>query len=163
MIRSHWKVDTKVLDSISNYAARFDERVFEIGQKAYERLADDVLDELQQYPPPPPDSKYVRTYRLRNSWRIGIIPATGGFTIEILNDARDERGVEYSKYVVGSLATVRATALKAQAWMHKGRWPLAADTVGAWYELFMEAYLEEFQKELANYGSTAASRRTYTR
>jgi hypothetical protein len=163
MIRSHWKIDTKVLDGISNYAARFDERAFEIGQRAYEKLADDVLDELQIYPPPPPNSKYVRTYRLRNGWRIGIIPATGGFTIEILNDATDKRGVEYSKYVVGSLAQARTTALKAQAWMHKGRWPLAADTINAWFELFMEEYLAEFQRDLANFGSTSSSRRAFTR
>lgn len=163
MIRTHWKIDTKVLDGLSNYAARFDQRCFEIGERVYNKLADDVLDELRVYPSPPPNSKYVRTYRLYNSWRISIIPATGGFTIEILNDATDKRGKEYSKYVKGSLAKARAVAAKAQAWMHKGRWPLAADTVNAWYELFMEEYQAEFAQDLANYGATSARRQAFTR
>ncbi len=60
-------------------------------------------------------------------------------------------------------ASARAAAAKAQAWMHKGRWPLAFDTVNAFYELFLEAYTEEFTKELADYGTTSTKRRAFTR
>lgn len=163
MIRSRWKTDTKVLDGISNYAKRFDQRCFELGEEVYKRLVDDVLDDLKTYPAPPPKSKYVRTGRLRDSWHIGIVAVPGGFTIEIYNDATDERGVEYPKYVKGSLAKARATAAKAQAWMHKGRWPLAHDTVEAWYELFMEEYQAEFAKDLTDFGTSTTRRRAYTR
>lgn len=163
MIRSRWIIDTSVLDSLSNYAARFDTRALEIVEPIFDSLHDDVLDDLRQYPAPPPNSRYKRTYRLYNSWQVNLVPATGGFTIEILNDARDKRGRPYSKYVKGSFAKARATAAKAQAWMHKGRWPLAFDTVEAFYELFMEEYQAEFTKDLVNYGTTNVTRRAYTR
>jgi hypothetical protein len=163
MIRTRWIVDTSVLDSLSNYAARFDQRAFEIGERVFDSLADDVLEELRFYPPPPPNSDYERTYRLRNGWQMNIVPATGGFTIEILNTATDKRGRPYSKYVKGSLVKARAAAAKAQAWMHKGRWPLAFDTVQAFYDLFFEAYGEEFQRDLAAYGTTSVNRRAFTR
>lgn len=163
MIRAHMKFDTRALDYLSNYADRFAQRALDIGERVYDQLADEALEDLRRYPAPPPNSKYVRTYRLRNSWRIGLIPASNGFTIEFINDARDKRGVEYSKYVQGSLAQARAAAAKAQAWMHKGHWPLAVDTVNAFYELFMEAYQEEFKKDLQDYGTTSSSRRAFTR
>lgn len=163
MIRSYLKNDTRVLDSISNYADRFSQRALDIAERVYDRLADDALDDLRKYPPPPPNSKYKRTYRLRNGWRMELVPAAGGFTIEFINDARDKRGVSYPKYVQGSLARARAVAAKWQAWMHKGRWPLAVDTVNAFYELFTEAYQEEFKKDLADFGVTSTSRRTFTR
>jgi hypothetical protein len=163
VIRARLKTDTKVLDGLSNYAARFDQRAAEIGERVYESLEAELLDDLKRYPAPPANSKYKRTYRLRNAWRSEIAPSTGGFTIEIVNDAVSARGVEYSKYVVGSLAQDRAQAAKAQAWMHKGRWPLAVDTVDAFYELFLEAYDIGFREDLSSYGSTSSSRRAYTR
>jgi hypothetical protein len=163
MIRTYLNVDTRVLDSISNYADRFSQRALEIAERVYNQLADEALEDLRKYPPPPPNSKYKRTYRLRNGWRMELAPAAGGFTIVFINDATDKRGRSYPKYVQGSLAKARATAAKWQAWMHKGRWPLAFDTVDAFYDLFMEAYQDEFKKDLADFGSTSSSRRTFTR
>ncbi len=163
MIRSRWIINTTPLDGLSDYAAHFEEHAFENGERVYDSLEQEVLDELREYPSPPAGSDYVRTYRLRNGWQINLVPASGGFTIEVLNDAVDSRGVEYPKYVKGSLAKARATAAKAQAWMHKGRWPLAFGTVEAFYELFFEAYNESFARDLSAFGSTSSSRRAFTR
>lgn len=163
MIRSRLKMDTRVLDGLSNYAARFDQRAFETGERIFDSLIDDALDDLRTYPAPPPNSRYIRTGRLRNSWDAGISATAGSFTIEIINDATDKRGVEYSKYVQGSLAQSRSAAAKAQAWMHKGRWPLAVDTVNAFYELLLEEFMSEVQKDLSAYGTIASSRRAFTR
>jgi len=163
MIRVRSITDTRVLDGLSNYAARFDQRAFEIGERVFDQLHDDVLDDLRAYPAPPPNSKYVRTYRLRNGWQMNIVPATGGFTIEIVNDAVDKRGRAYSKYVKGSFAKARAAAAKAQAWMHRGRWELAFDTAEAFYGLFMEAFNAGVAQDLAAYGTVTTNRRAFTR
>jgi hypothetical protein len=163
MIRAQWITDTSALDAYIDYAEHFDQRAVDIAEEVYSDLADDVLDELRKYPPPPVGSKYKRTYRLKNGWEISIVPSSGGFTIEIRNTAVSPRGRSYPKRVVGSLATARATAAAAQAWMHKGRWPLAADTVNAWYELFMEEYQARFARDLAEFGTTTSRRRAYTR
>ena len=163
MIRTTLITNTSALDEYASYIDHIEERAFEIGQEVYDRLADDVLDELRQYPPEPPGSTYRRTYRLKNGWEIVIVPAAGGFTIEIRNDATSRTGRAYPKYVVGSLAAARATAARFQAWMHKGRWPLAIDTVNAFYELFLEEYRIRFARELADFGTSATRRRAVTR
>ena len=58
---------------------------------------------LKHYPPPPPQSKYKRTYILREGWGF----AKYGAAIKVVNP------VAYAPYVQGD---------KEQAWMHKGRW-----------------------------------------
>lgn len=163
MIRMRAITDTRVLDGLSNYAARFSERAFDIGERIFDQLEGDVLEELRAYPAPPAGSTYVRTYRLRNGWQMNIIPASGGFTIEILNDATDKRGRSYSKYVKGSLVKARAAAAKAQAWMHKGRWDLAFDTVDTFYQLFMEEFNVQVGRDLSAYGTVTSTRRAFTR
>jgi len=163
MIRTQWTTDASVLDAYVDYIDSFEERAFDIGERVYNSLADDVLDELRTYPPPPAGSKYKRTYRLKNGWQMSIAPSSGGFTIEIRNDAISPRGQSYPRRVVGSLASARATAAAIQAWMHRGRWPLAFDTVNAFYELFMEEYQAAFARELADFGSTVSRRRAFTR
>lgn len=59
------------------------------------------------YPPPPPGSTYVRTYKLRDSIHYSVQPL--GSTVVMTMSV----GVEYGPYVVGE---------KTQARIHKGRW-----------------------------------------
>lgn len=157
MIRATIKTQSNVLPGLSNYAARFNQRVAEIGERAFGALEDVTLDTLRDYPPPPPNSTYVRTYTLRNGWHASITRESGGFAVVFENDT------SYAKYVVGSLAQARAVAAKAQAWMHKGRWPLAADTLQAFQDLYLESVNAEIAKDLANYGRVTTSRRAFTR
>lgn len=60
-------------------------------QKALNRFLVNSLNELRDYPPPPPTSKYRRTHHLRDSWR----PSKTATTARLTNDA------EYSPYVQG--------------------------------------------------------------
>lgn len=157
MIRSRIRSDTRVLTGLSNYAARFNERVTQAGEAAYNQLADVLLDDLRTYPPPPPNSTYVRTFALRNGWVLGILKDSGGFAIELSNK------VPYAKYVVGSLAQSLEAAGAFQAMIHKGRWPLASETFAAFRDLFLEAFNAEIAKELKDYGTVTTSQRAYTR
>lgn len=68
-----------------------------------------LLDKrLREYPPPPANSRYIRTYRLRESWRkrIDRTPYGAVGTVESV-------GVSYNRYVMDDVY---------QAEIHRGRW-----------------------------------------
>lgn len=157
MIRTRWQINTRILDDLAAYAGDFDRMAADIGERAFTRISDDLLDELQYYPATRPNQTYQRTYRLRDGWDVGFNRESDGFAINIENDA------PYAKHVVGSLAQSLAAARAFQAWMHQGRWPLATETVAFWFDAFMEVYQDEFMRDLAQFGSTGASRRAFTR
>lgn len=66
------------------------------------------------YPPERPLQKYVRTFRLRDNWKISkASTAENGYTIS--------NTTPYTKYVMGSAYGTE------QAWMHVGRWTPTRD------------------------------------
>lgn len=67
------------------------------------------------YPPKPSGSTYVRTGRLKRSWKSR---ETGELEVTISNDA-SHKGKFYAPFVVGT----------NQAWMHKGRWWKGYETI----------------------------------
>jgi len=86
--------------------------------------AQDIRHELKSmpYPPKRPNQKYIRTGRLANSWNV---KKDKPGQVSIQNSARGDRGQFYGPYVVGD-----ADGADSQAWMHEGRWWLAADVIG---------------------------------
>ena len=74
-----------------------------------------IQKKLQKYPPPPPGSKYVRTYKLRRSWTVQA-PIFGGSHFRALVYADGSAKTRYGPY------DFRVMDAKRQAWMHKGRW-----------------------------------------
>ena len=157
MIRSRIKTDTRVLSGLSNYAARFDQRVYEAAERSYNKLADEFMDDIRQYPPPPPNSEYERTFDLRNGWTLGIRREAGSFVIELFNK------VAYVKYVMGSLAQALSVAASFQARVHQGRWRLASEIFAAFRDLVLEDFNIELAQELTAYGTVTTSQRAYTR
>ncbi len=71
-----------------------------------------IVRRMQIYPPPPPRSKYARTYRFKNAWR--ITETLDGFIVR--NAVRNPRGRLYPVYVVGDAEG------EGQAEVHVGRW-----------------------------------------
>jgi hypothetical protein len=73
-----------------------------------------------RYPPPPPNSTYVRTGRLASSWSADV----SGIKAIIRNTARNPRGGRpYAIYVVGDAKG------EGQASIHSGRWWRGRDIV----------------------------------
>ena len=90
---------------------------------------------LQHYPPPPPQSSYVRTYKLRFGWRVQ--PFEANTKTVIVND------VEYAPYVQGD---------NTQAWMHVGRWRTVAEVIQANMAGAMRAVDQAVARWLKNKG-----------
>lgn len=157
MIRTTLTTNTQVLDDLSAFMDDFNRMAADIGEAVYGEMQADFLDELQYYPPPRPNQKYVRTYTLRDGWTLQFRRGSRGFDVLVGNRT------PYTKFVVGSLAQARAAAASFQAWMHKGRWPLAIETVEFWLEDFKQEYRERFKRELEPFGSTSTRQRAFTR
>lgn len=157
MIKITARTNTQVLEDFNAFADSFDALAADIGERVFNQIHDDFLDELHYYPAPRPNQRYKRTFRLRDGWEVAYQRNTGGFLVTVTN------GVPYAKFVVGSLAQARAAAASFQAWMHKGRWPLAAETVAFWLEAFEDEFKTAFNQELAAFGTTSSRRRAFTR
>lgn len=139
------------------FAKDFNRLIYELGTKAFRPIQSPLLDELQFYPPPLPNQRYVRTYRLRQGWKAGIRRLNGNtYAMVISND------VEYTQQVVGSLAQVESVAARFQDAIHRGRWPLATTTVKFWQEAFLELLEEKVASDLSHYGTVRNSRRAFT-
>lgn len=90
----------------------------QIGRKVIFDKMNVIAQSMRKYPPQRAGSKYIRTYRLRDS--VTVIRLDNGYAIEI---DPVQRGRHYAKYVIG---TARG---EGQAWMHKGRWHLFKNVV----------------------------------
>lgn len=81
---------------------------------------DTSLAVAQKYPPPPPASKYVRTFKLMRSWRRStIVTNASQVRASVYSDGSADAGYgDYAPYVMGE---------NRQASVHRGRWKTDAD------------------------------------
>jgi hypothetical protein len=87
-----------------------------ISERTIEKAANAIVKKMRIYPAQPAGSRYVRTYKLRDSWKVKR--ASSGFTV---SGDPTSKGRRYGRYVVGDFAGA------GQAWMHVGRWLLFRD------------------------------------
>jgi len=88
---------------------------------------------LKHYPPPPPQSKYKRTYILREGWSFDGF----GAKIKVVNR------VPYAKYVQGD---------GDQAYMHVGRWRTVSKVISDNIKGMLLAAERALQKYLKSKG-----------
>jgi hypothetical protein len=99
-------------------------------QSATNRMATEAVNTAKIYPPPPENSRYVRTYTFRNAWRI---TPSGSLGVMIRNDA-SQKGRMYPVFVMGN------DVGSGQASIHSGRWSLFINNVTKEAEK-MDAYV----------------------
>lgn len=87
-----------------------------ISKHHLQALGKRVVKQMRVYPPQHTGSAYVRTYRLKNSWK-----ATDTAKGIVITGDPVYRGKRYGVFVVGS---EKGTG---QAWMHVGNWLLFRD------------------------------------
>lgn len=99
-------IEIRGLDVIQAALGRIDNLLADMAEPTRETL-ELLKRRMQDYPPPPAGSKYVRTYRLRNSWQEDII--LSGNVLGRLESVN----VPYAPYVQDE---------QHQAQIHQGRW-----------------------------------------
>lgn len=158
-VQQKWTINTKPIEDLSHFIDSLDQITYDLFAQTTAEIEPLMLDELRAYPPVPAGSKYVRTFRLRDGWRIEIAQAgSGQFIFRVTND------VEYTQFVVGSLALANAASARFQRDFHKANgWQLASPTITFWFEAFLEEFQERFLRELGQFGTiTGSSRRAFT-
>lgn len=88
-----------------------------ISERTIKQGADAIVRRMKVYPSAPAGSRYTRTYKLQNAWRVSR--SATGFTVSANPTGRN--GKPYGRYVVGFADG------GGQAWMHVGRWNLLRD------------------------------------
>lgn len=157
VVSSKLELNTKPIDALRDYAKNYRDLVQEYGQDAFKEIETPLLDELRFYPPPLPNQKYVRTYKLKRGWKAGIMSVgVSRFALVISND------VNYTAMVVGSLAQAESVAANFQRAIHQGRWPLATLTVKFWQDAFMEVLLETMGDDMKKLGTIENKTRAFT-
>ena len=80
-----------------------------------ERNQKKIQKALKKYPAPPPNSKYVRTFKLRNSWRAppARFTSRGAFAWVFADGSARTNYGRYDRYVMDA---------EMQAAIHRGRW-----------------------------------------
>ncbi len=76
-------------------------------RKPTDKVLSLLLTRVRTYPPPPPGSKYIRTFRFKNSWRKKVI--LGGGILGLVESLEPR----YNVLVMSA---------KEQAMIHTGRW-----------------------------------------
>jgi len=99
-------IEIRGLDVIQAALGRIDNLLADMAEPTRETL-ELLKRRMQEYPPPPAGSRYVRTYRLRNSWQENVI--LSGSVLGRL----ESFGAHYAPYVQDDVQ---------QASVHQGRW-----------------------------------------
>lgn len=91
-------------------------------QRTQNLVAGQVIRRGQQYPAERPNQKYIRTFKLKESWRVVPSRQSGDrFVCDVVNDATDTKRKtpkKYAGYVFGT-----NDAGRGQSVYHVGRWP----------------------------------------
>lgn len=76
------------------------------------QILDLIQERIKEYPPPPPNSTYIRTYNLQNSWQKQLM-LSGNVLGKV-----ESGGPDYNVYVQDR---------ERQAAVHQGRWQTRQD------------------------------------
>jgi len=102
LIRIDSAVDLKPLDDLTRFAQRYPQYVNRI-VKSVANEAPTLLSQLQFYPPVPAGSKYKRTFKLRDGYRVEVFMRANQIFIESRNTSDRKRHL----YVKGRRQTLK--------------------------------------------------------
>lgn len=150
------KVETQALKDLEVFIGDIAEMSFGIAQDVFRRIEPPFRNELQFYPPKPPKSRYVRTFRLKRGWQIQLDrPSSTLFRLVVSN------ATPYTQWVVGSLAQ---NGERFQTQVHKRNgWFQANKTTTFWFQAFNDDFAKAFTNELGAFAKTNARKRAFTR
>lgn len=117
-----------------------------ISANTIKKVAEKIVKRMRDYPPERPGQKYVRTFRLRDSFKISS--TSTGFTVKA--NPTSPRGKKYGRYVIGTFDGGIGNG--GQAWMHVGRWLLFRDVAEYEVSLLPPAVEEHIRMKIKQQG-----------
>ena len=107
-----------------------------------DRVALGVQFDLKKYPPPPANSRYIRTFKLRNSWQVRRAQMKAGVvSAKVRSDgsARNRSG-RYGGFVMDETM---------QASVHRGRWHTVQSVADDFQPVLARSVATQARLELA--------------
>jgi hypothetical protein len=174
MIRNKASADTSPIDGQIAMLKDHAKLVEAAGQRAYDKIAPQALEELRREPGPVKQpvqwtsddqriavmikyreqgiEKYERSHKLSQSWTFIV------FTEGRIFKAVMENPAPQAKFVYGSMAQNRVAALRFKQIMHSNTgWQDITDTATKWTRALLDAFREEYKLEVQ------VRRRAYTK
>lgn len=100
------------LDDVEQTTTQWRDAVIDAGNEEFDTVQPLLLSDIRTYPPPRPNSKYVRTFRLQRGWNVQTEEYADALT------AVTENQVPYTRYVMGDLVTNMDAAAEWQQQYH---------------------------------------------
>lgn len=109
-------INVKNAQLVAKGLANIRAEIPKISELTIKKAADASVKIMKVYPPPPANTRYTRTFKLRDSFK--VTRATNGYTIKA---DPVQKGKHYGRYVIGYADGT------GQARIHTGRWKLLRD------------------------------------
>jgi hypothetical protein len=165
VIRTRAIADTSGIDAQIKLLDEHDKIVAAAGQRAYNRVAPEALAELRQEPPKarrPIEwtsdrqrkkvmilyrelgiKEWTRTHALSQAWIMRSVIDGKVFRIELENPS------PIAKFVYGSMAKTRASALRFKQKFHTNTgWQDATTTGAKWTQAMIDEFRKEYRQEI---------------
>lgn len=163
MIKFIVESKSKMLEGLEAFVEEFDDIAYEQFVLTFEEIKDPMLSELRYKPGRPvypidwTSEKQMKAFFASDGFGAGIPTRRTGKHSDawIAKTERDgdrfvfivDNPLPTAKFIYGSLARNRASAIRFQQRFHrKTGWDQATDTVKFWTEAFSERYLERMRK-----------------
>lgn len=190
MLSARLTVDTRPLDTAVDGLTRFPSQLERATTALIERREPTLRRDLQVYPPRPnrkiewssdrqrryvmmilrrkamaegrTNIAYQRTYTLRDGWYVRTSVEGGKIVATVGNNATDDNGEAYAKYVVGRMNfRSRSAALVPQQRFHAiTGWTPAVDTLNEWTRDTVREYDQVLENLFDGFVEAIATRRS---
>lgn len=131
-------VEIRGLDKLAADCRNFTRSLNAEIRKAQTEARKRLVQRLTDYPPPPPGSRYQRTYALQRGWERAVPVLTNdGKAMQLIN------AITYVPYVQGD----------NQAWMHQGRWTKASEIVDEEQDAIVQLFEEAAERTAQGFGN----------
>jgi hypothetical protein len=153
MFRTRLAINVKAfneLERFSSFLGDYKPVVTQLAKESFEVIEAPFTDDLREYPPVPPGSRYKRTFKLRRGWAARFAVQGDEFRIAVSNDTR------YLKWVMGSFDQRRNYQTRVH---QRNGWRLGNNIVEFWFKEYQSELRARFARYLSGYAIFTVKRR----
>lgn len=153
MFRTRYEVNVRAyneLERFSRFLGDYQPVVSQLAREAFTVVEVPFSNDLRDYPPVPPGSRYKRTYRLKRGWIVRLVEQDNAYQVVVSNPT------VYTKWVMGSFDQRRSY----QTAVHRRNgWRLADNIVTYWFAEYQSELRTRFARYLQGYAIFTVKRR----
>jgi hypothetical protein len=153
MFRTRYEVNVKAYNELKRFGqflGDYQPVVSQLTKEAFQVVEVPFADDLRDYPPVPPGSRYKRTFKLKRGWIVRLVDVGDSHQVIVSNPTF------YTKWVMGSFDQRR----NYQTALHRRNgWRLANNIVVYWFAEYQSELRMRFARYLQGYAIFTVKRR----